>query len=223
VAESVWTSLQFPEPPEDRPYVFINMVTTIDGKIITGGRDEAVQDLGSATDHATMHAIEAAADGIIIGSTTIKATPRMNLPSQLKRYCVTGRGGLDPRHDFFATTSLGAWLVMPASSPDPGPEFQTIRAGDEELDAREALRVIRQEHGVRRLLSEGGAELNATLLQEDLVDELFWTIAPKIKLGRDLPNYAGGHPLPRADVMRFTILDSKIAGDEVFMRYRRHR
>lgn len=223
MAESVWTSIHFPEAPEDRPYVFINMVTTIDGKIITGGRDEAVQDLGSAVDHATMHATEEAADGIIIGSTTIKATPRMNLPAKLKRYCVTGKGGLDPGHDYFATASEGAWLVMPASSPDPGPEFQTIRAGGDHLDPREALRIIRQDHGVRHLLCEGGAELNATLLRHDLVDELFWTIAPKIKLGRDLPNYAGGEPLPRADVMRFSILDSRVAGDEVFMRYRRHR
>ena len=49
-----YQDLKYPEPPNDRPYVVINMVTTIDGKIITGERGEPVHDLGSATDHAMM-------------------------------------------------------------------------------------------------------------------------------------------------------------------------
>ena len=48
--EGVYAGLSFPDAPGDRPYTFINMVTTIDGKIVTGTREESAQDLGSELD-----------------------------------------------------------------------------------------------------------------------------------------------------------------------------
>ena len=69
----------------------------------------------------------------------------------------------------------------------------------------------------------GGSELNAQLLKADVVDELFLTVAPKIKLGRDVPTYAGGEPLPREAILDFDLLESHVLGDEVFLRYRRRR
>lgn len=216
-AEPVWDSLEFPPAPSSRPTVFINMVTTIDGKIITGDRDDDVHDLGSAVDHATMHAIERAAQGVINGASTIRATPVMNLPPAIRRYCVTASGSVDLGHSFFAGQS---WLVMPGSAPElPHP---SIRTGQAEIDWPETLRIIRQEHGVERLLCEGGSELNASLLECGLVDELFLTLAPKVKLGRGVPTYAGGRPLPRASVMAFELVGCRQVGSELFLRYRRH-
>lgn len=193
------------------------MVSTVDGKIITGDREDDVHDLGSATDHATMHAIEREADGIINGATTIRATPVINLPAGIKRYCVTASGRVDLGHSFFQGSS---WLVMPGGAPVI--DHPSIRTGDGRIDWPETLRIIRQEHGVERLLCEGGSELNASLLSHDLVDELFLTLAPKIKLGRGVPTYAGGDPLPRAGVLAFELVGCRQAGSELFLRYRRH-
>jgi riboflavin biosynthesis pyrimidine reductase len=75
--------------------------------------------------------------------------------------------------------------------------------------------------GVKHLLCEGGSELNASLLREGLVDELFLTLAPKIKLGRDVPTYAGGEPLSRALVQQYELVEAHTVGSEIFVRYRR--
>src|SRR5690606_7022636 len=42
------------------------------------------------------------------------------------------------------------------------------------------LRRLRQQHGVRWLLCEGGATLNGHLFDHGLVDECFLTVAPRI-------------------------------------------
>jgi 2,5-diamino-6-(ribosylamino)-4(3H)-pyrimidinone 5'-phosphate reductase len=220
VADSVWRGLTFPPAPPERPWIFINMVTTIDGKILTGERDDDVHDLGSPIDHATMKVIEAAADGIIIGAGTLRATPVMNFPATLKRYAVSTKGKVDPSHSFFIGGP--SWLVLPGEASGH-PVLSSIKAGARELDFREALRIIRQDHGVERLLCEGGAELNGVLLGLDVVDELFWTVAPKIKLGRDVPTYADGEPLPRSEVTKWTLVQQAAAGNELFLRYRRDR
>jgi riboflavin biosynthesis pyrimidine reductase len=88
-------------------------------------------------------------------------------------------------------------------------------------DPGELLRTLRQVHGVSNLVIEGGSEINAIFLMADLVDELFLTLAPKIKLGSDVPTYAGGNPLPRTKLMDFRMESCVPIGDEVFLRYRR--
>ena len=46
------------------------------------------------------------------------------------------------------------------------------------VDLGAALAQLRAEHGVRAILCEGGPHLNATLLAEGLLDELFLTTVP---------------------------------------------
>jgi riboflavin biosynthesis pyrimidine reductase len=56
-----------------------------------------------------------------------------------------------------------------------------------------------------------------------MVDELFLTLAPKVKLGANLPTYAGGDPLDKEDVLRWRLVGCHPIEDEVFLRYRRDR
>ncbi|MCG9896299.1 MAG: RibD family protein [Fimbriimonadaceae bacterium] len=211
MAEPIYADLTFPDPPEGRPYVLLNMVTTIDGKIVTGDRDDDVFDLGSPTDHATMHVIEAAADGIIMGARTIRATPKMNLPDHLVRFAVTRTGDI-PRDNGFVTDRT--WLI----GPEPGSTDLPVIP---HKTWPETLATLRRDHGIRRLLCEGGSELNAQLFAAGLIDEIFWTIAPKVKLGAATPTMADGEPIPRAEIPRFRLVSCTPHGDEVFMRYRR--
>ncbi len=82
---------------------------------------------------------------------------------------------------------------------------------------------LRKELKIARVLIEGGSELNASLLAEDLVDELFMTIAPKVKLGRDVPTIADGNPLSRDSLLTWSLISEKVKGNELFLRYRRER
>lgn len=223
--EPVYQELDWPPAPEGRPWVFVNMVSTIDGKIITGEPDEPVQDLGSARDHATMHWLEAQAGGILIGAATVRATPRMNLPAGLHRFCASLGGVVSPDCDFFARGEQGrTWLVTSQQGAQAADPRHTVKAfGEQSVDWPEFLAWCRTELGIERLLVEGGGELNAALMAEDLVDELFLTLAPKIKGGRQTPTLAGGDPLPRQSLLAWQLTSCLAVDSEVFLRYRRHR
>jgi riboflavin biosynthesis pyrimidine reductase len=52
--------------------------------------------------------------------------------------------------------------------------------GDGRVDLRFCLELLRREHGVDRLLVEGGPSLNGALITNHLADELFLTLAPKL-------------------------------------------
>ncbi len=213
--ELPYADLEFPDAPRDRPYVFINMVTTIDGKIVSGNRNEPVMDLGSKTDHALMRRIEHAAEAVIIGAGTLRSTPKLWYPPELKRIAVSASGDVPFESRFFSDCPEQAFVCTDATIVFP----DGVRRLPQNLP--EALKALRQELGVTRLLCEGGSELNASMLRLDLVDELFMTLAPKMKLGRDVPTFADGEPLPREDIQQYAIVEMHRIDDELFLRYRR--
>ena len=218
----VYPGLEFPAAPSNRPYTFINMVTTIDGKILTGGRDETVQDLGSDLDHATMRQIENAAQAVLIGAGNLRATPKLWYPKHLIRLVATRSGNVDVSSRFFTDAPAKAYVVTSEASQDAvASGLQVLAFGKDRTDWDRLLQYLRHNLGVQRLLIEGGSELNAELLRADLVDELFWTVAPKVKLGRDVPTYAGGVALDRTEVQKYELLTHQKAGNELFLRYRR--
>lgn len=220
--QGVYPRLQFGPAPPDRPYVYINMVATIDGKTVSGARDEPVQDLGSDLDHATMRQIERASQAVLVGAGSLRATKGLHYPPGLLRIVVSGSGEVPTDRRFFSDEPGRAFIAThKAANPPIG--LNVIVAGDGTLDWPGLLRTLRCEHGVERLLVEGGSEVNASLLALDLVDELFLTLSPKVKLGRGVPTYAGGEPLPRDGVLPFQLVSCQPVGDEVFVRYRRDR
>lgn len=216
-----YRSLSFPRPGAARPYVAINMVATIDGKTVSGERGEGVHDLGSKWDHQAMRRIEAAADGVMIGAASLRASEGLWYPKTLRRYVVSRSGSLPTGSRFFTDAPELAYALMPEDAAVPSQPIQVLKIGVGRVDLAAALGVMRRDHGVKTLIVEGGSELNAQLLSLDLVDELFLTVAPKIKLGASLPTYAGGQPLGREQMLRFRLLERHQIEDELFLRYRR--
>ena len=214
----VYASLDYPSAPEARPTVFINMVATIDGKIITGNRNEPVMDLGSKTDHLLMRRIEDSAEAVVIGAGNLRATPKLWYDQRLFRFVVSRSGQVDPSSRFFTDAPERAFLVAPEGVTA---EVPVLHFGSEGVDLIALLRSLRQTFGITRLLVEGGSELNAAFLRLGVVDELFLTVAPKIKLGREVPTYAGGEALVRDAVQSYRRIETHTIGDEVFLRYRR--
>ncbi|MBX3113515.1 MAG: RibD family protein [Fimbriimonadaceae bacterium] len=218
----VYPELEFPPAPADRPHIFINMVSTIDGKIISGERDEGVGDLGSDLDHATMRQIESAADGIMVGAATLRATPRMHYPAHVPRFLVSVSGDFPVFTRFFQDSPEIAYVISTVEGAQAmTDEVQTIGVGNGEIDWRELLRIMRQDMGIEKLLCEGGSKLNASLFELGLIDEIFLTFAAKIKLGAETPTMADGNPLPREAIQDFELLSIKQEANELFLRYRR--
>ena len=87
------------------------------------------------------------------------------------------------------------------------------------VDLAAALRHLREEHGVRALLSEGGPRLHAEMQALGLVDELFLTTSPKLA-GGAAPRILEGE-LPEVEPLELAWLLEE--DGELFARYRRAR
>lgn len=219
---TIYGDLQMPSAPVDRPYTFINMVATIDGKTVVGEPGEDVVGLGSKTDQELMDRIEAAADAVLIGGQTLRSTSSKWNPKSPIRIGLTRSGDVPFDKKFFTAPEGTAYLAYSESSNVKAPAgIGKILLGETEVDPIALARHLRQSLGIERLHILGGSETNAQFLANDLVDELFLTIAPVIKLGREIPTYAGGEPLPRDQMLRFKLIEHHAVEDEVFLRYRR--
>lgn len=226
--------------PPARPFVFINMAMSADGKIATANRE--VSTFGSPADHRHMLELRATADAVMAGARTVDSGPTTMGPGGKKyqslrlknglnefnlRVIVTGNGTIDPeaeifRHRFSPIIILTCEglpkrkLMQLESLADSVGQF-----GRKQLDLARALVWLRTIWKVRRLLCEGGGELNAAMLQPALVDEIHLTLCPLLFGGKNAPTIAEGDGVVRlADAAKFRLFSQKRSGDELFMVYR---
>ncbi len=202
---------------ESRAYVCIDMVATIDGKIISGQRDEPVLDLGSALDHQAMHNLENAVDAVLIGAGTLAATPATWSTRARVPLVMTRSGKINLNHSFLKSPE--SIIIMPEGADLEGRTQETVmRSSHPHIDPLEILAKLKK-NGVDRVLVLGGSSVNALFFERNLVDEIFLTIAPKIKLGDSVPTIAGGVPLDREDLLGFELVSHEQIGNELFLRY----
>jgi riboflavin-specific deaminase-like protein len=93
--------------------------------------------------------------------------------------------------------------------------------GAKEINFPRALRWLRAKWGIKRLLCEGGGELNEAFFRAGLVNQLHLTVCPKVLGGRTAPTIADG--LGAGSLARATKLQLESArrqGDEMFLVYR---
>jgi riboflavin-specific deaminase-like protein len=99
-----------------------------------------------------------------------------------------------------------------------GRRAQVWRLGEDAVDLRELLRRLRS-GGVQSLLVEGGGELNWALLRDDLLDELFVTIAPALLGGSAAPTLLEGAGFAMGELRRLRLAQVHREGDELYCRY----
>jgi riboflavin-specific deaminase-like protein len=89
--------------------------------------------------------------------------------------------------------------------------------GRREINFGVALRWLHAKWGIKRLLCEGGGELNNALFRAGLVNELHLTICPKIFGGHNAPTIADGKGIPKiAGARRFVLKSARRIGNELF-------
>jgi riboflavin biosynthesis pyrimidine reductase len=212
VSEQLETYRPSEEPREERPLVAMNFVATLDGRATIEGRSGPI---GSDADTEMLVGLRTRFDAVMIGAGTMRAERYGPLASKL--VIVSGR--LDLPWDAPAFTEEGEVLVFTASETEPPETAASLEVVRHEgaVNLREALRHLRQEHGVRSLLSEGGPHLHEQMQADGLVDDLFLTIAPKLS-GGEAPRIVEG-PLPGlVDLELAWLLEHD---GELFARYRR--
>ena len=218
--------------PAERPYVVVNFVSSADGKASFEGRSGK---LGGDADSALFHRLRTQVDAVLVGSGTLRAErygllvrdPELQAAREAEGLspnptaCVVSRSLQLPVDIPLFQEPGQRTLVFTSSEEDlegtgPGVSIERLRA--EQLTMTGVLRTLREGHGVRSLLCEGGPTVFGALLGEDLVDELFLSLAPRIAGGGEAPSIVEGTPL--AALQELELLWVLTDGDELFLRYR---
>jgi 2,5-diamino-6-(ribosylamino)-4(3H)-pyrimidinone 5'-phosphate reductase len=222
--DDLYTRLDFPEPPAERPYLFINMASTVDGKIVVGEPGGTAKGVGGPTDQRLFRRLQKRADAALLGSATLRAS-HVLYPPEIPRFVVTRSGDVPLQNRFFTDAPDRAWALVPE---DIAPETKTrleasahiLAVGKGGVDLKAAMRSLRQEQGIRYLLCEGGATLNDDLIRSGLADELFLTLAPKLKGGAHLPTIMTGQGFAPNVVLPLHLRSLYRDDDELYLRYR---
>ena len=239
-----YTTLEFPDPPEDRPYVIADMIASADGKTVIEGNEAG---LGSRTDRRLLHELRLHADVVLSGAGTLRATgasPRLHEDDLevLRRErgksrtpigaVITASGDVPLDAGFFTSDEFEAYVYLADSAP-PGRREAIEATGRPVVEVpaddavRAMLRHMRSELGARLLMLEGGPTLNGECFRAGVVDELFLTLGGVVVGGHGLPTAV---EMPGVEVTRETVTRLELLAaapnpetDEVYVRYRVRR
>ncbi|HEY5708770.1 MAG TPA: dihydrofolate reductase family protein [Solirubrobacterales bacterium] len=220
------------QPHEERPFVATNFAVTVDGRAAIDGRSGPI---GSDLDTEMLIRLRTRFDALLIGAGTMRVErygravasqgqrerrERLGLPHDPLMVIISGRLDLPWDAPLFANGG-GRVLIFTASEAEPPETATSLRVvrHEGEVDLAAALCYLREERGVRALLSEGGPHLHSQLWADGLVDELFLTTAPRMTGSAEAPRILEGQTLPQATELELAwLLEHE---GELFARYRR--
>jgi riboflavin biosynthesis pyrimidine reductase len=235
-ADDVDLELAYATPadlPPGRPFVRINMISSLDGAISVKGRSGS---LGGLADRRVFDVLRSYADVIIVGAGTARAEaygparvdPERRQGRQERGQApvppiavVTRSCHLDWTAPFF-TDAEARPIVITTEDADPGARAraaeraEVLVAGDGDVDIGAAL-VSLAGRGARHVLAEGGPGLNAQLVRQGLMDELCLTLSPRLVAG-DGPRVLAGQELP--EPLDLEVLHALEEGGFAFLRMR---
>lgn len=223
----------------DRPYIYVNMASSFDGKITTAKRESFL--LGDKNDHRRMDELRSYADAILNGVGTIRADdPPVRVgdddlvnerldrgqTKQPLTILVSNSGNFPDDAQIYRTGET--LLVAPESQQAKLAAFEdrqaieTLAIGRETVDITGLLHILKS-RSINLLLAEGGGELNGALSELDVIDEFFLTVTPKLVGGREAPTPVQGDGLDKDNIRRFQLASHEVVNDQLFLRYRRQR
>jgi 5-amino-6-(5-phosphoribosylamino)uracil reductase len=220
-----------PGSREDRPWVAINMVTSVDGRAQLHGTAEG---LGSRTDRRLMQIHRARFDAVASGSGTLiaddfysrladdLAARRREAGREPQPLAVVIAGArpvpVDRRWFGYADQRrvVAVGVASPHANEQPLPGVETWVAPTDEPQPAWLLERLAAA-GVGSILLEGGPTLNAAFLRAGLLDEVLWTIGPRLLATDALPMIAPAGPDAPAELRLVSIHRH---ADELYLRYR---
>ncbi len=206
---------QRPQRPQ-RPWVYSNFVQSLDGMVTFGGEHPEGRWIAqSRHDRWMMDLLRAHADAVLYGTgSLIQETLHSGIPGgpvfrianpdllrlrhevldrgKQRNIVVTGSGRLRVNdYRLFQSHEVDAWIVTTREGKerlgDCGKTPVLVFGERDEIDLGAMLHALRESHGVRYLLCEGGPTLNGRLVRGGWMDEKFLTIAPQ-EIGPLIPD-----------------------------------
>jgi 2,5-diamino-6-(ribosylamino)-4(3H)-pyrimidinone 5'-phosphate reductase len=209
----------------NRPFVFINVAMTADGKIDTFERKGSA--ISSAPDKERVDQLRAEADAVMVGGRTLlNEDPKLTVKSESLRAERVKRG-LSPnpvkvgvvtqanlRQDSKFLTAGPADIVIFTTRRTSKRHLSLLTARGVDVYVDESKRVdlpkalaTLKDLGIDRLMVEGGGSLNFELIRLELVDEVIVYIAPMIFGGESAPTLAAGSGLKRSEAIPLRLIE----------------
>lgn len=242
--------LRFPETP--RPYVFANFVSTIDGVATledARGTDSMIISGKQPGDRFLMAMLRAAADVVLIGSRTLRATPRHQWtpaalvpawgtafdayraelsPGPTRALAIVSARGDLPEHAALADPALAVLVVTTPAGAEralaaaPRGRVVVVAGNGAHLSAAAILEAVARETDAARILCEGGPTLFGSLLRDRAANELFLTVSPRLagRAGIERLGIVEGWSAPADALTGASLLSVRRSSDHLFLRYR---
>jgi 2,5-diamino-6-(ribosylamino)-4(3H)-pyrimidinone 5'-phosphate reductase len=211
----------------NRPFVFMNVAMTADGKIDTFERKGSA--ISSQRDKERVDQLRAGADAIMVGGKTLlDEDPRLTVKSEaLRAERIAHNLSPNPvKVGIVTEVNIKADSEFLNAGPADIVIFTTQRTSKERLallksrrvdvyvddaesvDLQNALATLK-ELGIDRLMVEGGSTLNFELIRLGLVDEITAYVAPMIFGGESAPTMAAGSGLKRSEAIPLKLIEAE--------------
>ncbi len=223
----------FLKTEQGRPFVTLKLASSFDGRIATSSGHS--QWITGPKARRVVHAMRARHDAVMVGAGTARADdPSLNvrdlgIGNQPVRVVVSRHLDIPLIGQLARTAAqIPLWLCH-GPSPDPeraraweglGATLIPCALNDHQIDATDLLQQLGQA-GLTRVFCEGGSALAASLLAEDLVDELVGFSAG-LTIGAEGLSAIGSLGLETLDTApRFELLEVRAVGPDVLHRWTR--
>jgi diaminohydroxyphosphoribosylaminopyrimidine deaminase/5-amino-6-(5-phosphoribosylamino)uracil reductase len=210
------------------PFIAVKMAMTLDGKTATASGHSQWITGEAARQH--VHELRDQFDAVLVGVGTVLA----DNPQLTVRH-ISGRNPVRVVVDSQARTPLHSLLITDRAAhtiiavsenapsdrleayTNAGIEIVQLPLGKSGLDLRTLFYYLAQK-GLASVLVEGGATINASIIQENLADRVFWFIAPKFVGGVRAPGPVGGTGAARLeDAAELEDIELELVGNDVLI------
>ncbi len=218
-----------------KPYVILNAAMTLDGKIAT---ENGSSNISGEEDLKRVHELRKECDAIMVGIGTVMADdPRLTVhkvdanPDDNPLRVVVDSKCRTPIDARITNEDAKTVIAVANEYKDDflkSEKYQTFKnrgvkfffSGSEHVDLVSLMNYLHEE-GIEKLMLEGGATLNFSMIKSGLIDEIRICIAPMIVGGAKAKTFFDGEGFPVMDLAaRLELVDSYSLGKDLILTYK---
>jgi len=218
-----------------RPYVILNAAMTLDGKIAT---QTGSSNISGKEDLERVHELRKECDAIMVGIGTVMADdPRLtihkidaNPEDNPVRVVVDSkcRTPIDARITNNDSKTIIACANEYKHDFMESDKYETFKkrgvkfffSGDDRVDLSLLMSYLHEE-GIEKLMLEGGATLNFSMIKAGLIDEIRICVAPMVVGGANAKTFFDGEGFDLMDdAVKLELVDSYSLGKDLILTYK---